>query len=557
MQGWSVFDAAIVGLSSQFLSGIGFFQLLRLGFSERKVSLPSAIGWALFCLLSHLVTGLLAFGVLLGIGIKDRWKLRQVGITAFSLLAGSAFFTLPFLAYRSYLVSSAIYYNHSSVGLLFFLGALAVTIGIRSPARYWVAFATLLFAPLILLPRLETLGISVPFHFYRLAMPAWILLFSGLALALDRIDRCGLWFLLPVLLGSAAFQVIESSPWFDPGPDGLPAREARIEVERVPQEFFVGGGGRTLVLGRTRASDFGLDFRLLEVFPGFSTLRGLHWEGSYANPVVSSYLATAFSPPVVLDYLSMDFPDCESFGRMLLQMVDVLDIGSFVWGQEELLQIPETRRRCWARMLDQGFPGFPFASSGRILYSGEWKRIVVLDRRLHAAAVPITPGRIHFPAALGKYPYFGEVMQLRFRAALEQHRPAPVSLLPEEGVRFQEWRGRVGDGDPTPGLGPLHSSSPGRFELEIPGRGMWVHFRMNPQPGLRIEDANGQSIPWFKGLPGVVFFGVGKVTLIYGRTPLMKLAYLISILFVSGWILFFIKTVLSPVNRNRIRSTNS
>ena len=542
LQGWSIFDAVVIGLSSQFLSGIGFFQLLRLAFQEAPPSKPRVLFWTGFCILSHLITGILASLVYLIIAFTRKWRRPDILKGIAILFAATAFFTLPFLAYRKWMISSTIYFNQSTWTLVLMALTAALSLWQRWKGSVWIVLATILYAPLILFPRLGAhLDESISFHFYRLAMPAWILFWAGLLGSADvRSSRSSvkrsMW---ACLLLTGLTLGTQMSPWWSVTRGSL-ALKPPLEVESYPDGWRKGTGGRTLVLGRTRSCDFGLDYILLGAFPGFSSIRGLHWEGSTGNAIISSYLVTLFGPPAVLDYYYLNPPYCGAFERVLKDAIQVLDIGYLVYGDVDLEWIPEPKRSCWKQVISKGLEEVPWIPAGSFRFQGEPKNILVVDPRHHSRAVYFNPHESYFATPNGKYPYFGGPVLARMNAAMEGVSQVAPGIYPEDRDTFNQELLRKPEPAVRSGVPPVTSLGKGRYRVGLPSNEAWVHLRVHPQPGMRIRDSKGAEIKFMKAYPGLVFRGAGTVEVTYQRTVLMWISYGVSLIF---WLVFLFRQV--------------
>ena len=536
LQGWSVFDAVVVGLSSQFLSGIAFFQLLRLAFRKETPSRGWVLFWTGGCMLSHLITGILAGWVYLALALSRRWKRSETVKGVVILFAATAFFTLPFLAYRNWMISSTIYFRQSTWTLCLMAVMAVLSVWQRWRGSIWILSAVFLYSPLILLPPLEArFAWSIPFHFYRLAMPAWILFWAGLLLSADAgiMRRSVRWGVGSGIALALITLGVQFRPWWEI-PTGSLALKPPLEVQDSPEGWRRGAGGRTLVLGRTRSCDFGLDYMLLGEFPGFSSIRGLHWEGSGGNAVITSYLVTLFGTPVVLDYFYLTVNQCEEFDRILKDAIDVFDIGYITYGEMDLEWIPEPKRTCWRRVLQAGLSGNPWISGGSFRFQGEDRKILIVDPSLHARAVFFNPHEAYFSTPSGKYPYFGGPVLGRMRAAVDGLSTRSPGIYPENRDAFERLLLEETDAKVPPGLPRFHESKGGRWDFDLPASGAWVHLRVHPQPGMQIRDGAGRAVELFKAYPGIVFRGSGQVTVEYTRTPWMWISYLISAAFWVG-----------------------
>jgi len=536
LQGWSVFDAVVTGLSSQFLSGIGFFQLLRLAFGRDRPARGGVLFWTGFCVLSHLVTGILAGAVYLILAYVHRWSRREILTGIGTLFAATAFFTLPFLAYRKWMISSTIYFRQSTWTLILLALTASLSLRQRWKGAPWLLLAAVLYAPLILFPPLEArFAWSIPFHFYRLAMPAWIFFWAGLLLSADfPLSRRSLRWGVGVCMFAGLITLgTQMRPWWDIPVGSLPLQPP-LEMETYPEGWRRGTGGRTLVLGRTRSCDFGLDYILLGAFPGFQSIRGLHWEGSNGNAVISSYLATLFGPPVVLDYYYLTLTNCGDFEKVLKDAIDVLDIGYIVYGEVDLDWIPEPKRACWKQALRTGVGGTPWIPGGRMRFQNEDRNILIVDPSLHARAVFFNPHESYFAHPSGKYPYFGGPVLARMRAAVDGLPNRSPAIFPEHREEFERILLRTPVSTVPSGLPQWAHLGGGRYRFDLPATNSWVHVRLHPQPGMRIRNETGRELPLFQAYPGLVFEGSGRVELEVRRTPLMWISYSISAVFWAG-----------------------
>jgi hypothetical protein len=165
-------------------------------------------------------------------------------------------------------------------------------------------------------------------------------------------------------------------------------------------------------------------------------------------------------------------------------------------------------------------------------------KILMVDPQLHARAVFFSPHESYFANPSGKYPYFGGPVLGRMRAAVDGLSTRAPAIFPENRDAFEkellhEYQTRVPPGSPQ-----FTQDQEGRYLLDLPSDGAWVHLRVHPQPGMRIRDEAGRDLPLYKAYPGLAFHGSGKVTVQYRRTPWMWFSYAISTGF---WLVFLFR----------------
>lgn len=532
LQGWGQFDLSLVGLTSQFLSGIPFFLLLRLRVAPESAPPRVFTLLVLLCLLSHLVTGVVAGLLWLDFARERKSSFREWAQEVLWLMGSGAFFFLPFWAYRKWMTSSTIYFDHNLwvLGLFILISTFA---WISRQRAGLVILATLIYSCLFWMPMVDGItGAPIAFHFYRLALPSWVLFWVGCMVVLDRVR--GSRFSRNTWLGMGAFVILFFWMGFPFLLKEIPEPQVgrRLSVITYPPEYDSGGGGRTLVTGRSRPCDFGLDYLMLERFPGFRSVKGLNWEGGYTHSIISSYLASLFRGPVVLDYLPKPWSNCGEFESLLLSMVELFDIEFLMNGAEDQWAMPDDSRRCMLGVLMNWVQDNRLAQVGGVQIGAELKTLYRFSGIRRSSWMRVGRDQVHFPAPTGKYPYFGGAVDLMMEYAIRGQKRVFFGLPEDRPVWATIQRAWVGNPAPTPvedDASRLRQVGAGQYELDLPLEGSGFFLPWTAQPGLTLKTAEGLELPFVRGLPGVLSHGAGRIRIDFGRTPLMWVSYLISI----------------------------
>ena len=514
-QGLSLSDLLVIGLSGQFL-GAGFFFLLLREISGRFRPVRSGILLALV-LLSHIVMGIAGLIlVVVHFHSKPLKSLLQCLCVGFGL---SGFFWIPFLASREWATTATIFrpepFLWASISLLFTLASF------RMARRAFPVFLAsfLLFFPCVIGPWLLSEGIPVPaFHYYRFAMPALLLLFSGSALWMDetpsRIPRHLPWLmvaLLPLLFSPLRIDP-KSSLW----------KPSRMDFTSLPPsspEY-----GRDWILEHERSFGFGIDSMLMLKDPGFRSVKGLFWESGRSNPLISSYLATLVNSPVVLDYYYFHGYSCEFQKCLVDRFIEDYSIKRILIPESGMPRSarPE-QQECFREILNSGkTPESDFVPKGSMQINED--RYLALEVRsrsgTNAAVEIVDPARI-----VESRSYQGashqNVIQNRHASCLTYGvRPG---VFVEEAAYPMVGRIRSehpGSGTPGGMSGSLGEVSPGRFDLELPSpTPVWAWIKLSYFPGVSLRDESGAAAPLIPAYPGMLAYGKGRLTLEYADPP--------------------------------------
>ena len=536
LQGLSSMDVFITGLSAETLGGVFFVLLLRhllLG----KHHLAGIL--VALTLLSHLVIGPVAFLTLLVWAFtgKRLALLREAGWT----LGLVAFFLLPAVAYRGFLFSSTIY-REPPVFLFLMLGLAAVLL-LRDRRGLPLALTGFILAlPQEVYGIAAELGIVFPdYHYYRLLMPATILLGAALAAFWERVEAGGAetgWSLgRRVVLGLVvflAFFLLRDHPPHLYDFDSPAYRHTEVpEIDLPPGE----GIERVHVIHLERASDFYLDS--LAFAQGSEALfsKGLFWESSRNNPHLTSYLATTLSTDnQVLDYWYFKSAPCDLLRCFLDHFIRDNALGRFLVAELGLVSyIDAERQECYASTLEDGTEHFRFEKTGDLIVKGTVHRLYdVLPRggEMTKSGVEVVAAEaVRFLDPIDRHA-FAESPSDTFAACREGTVNRRVYFHAEEEGRLRKALDVVG-----PAIG---GSAAVKISIERLGRGEYaleidspepVLFRvkLNYYPGFELLTDGGEELEIYDGLGHISAIGHGRMTLRHRRTPVMWTGYLVSL----------------------------
>lgn len=550
VQGWSFFDLYVVGLSTQFLSGIGFFALCRMWVKPEVYRRKWALFWAVSSLLSHIVVGLISVGIL-GVLSYRQNRLSKAASDVIIAIGACSFYFIPFFWYGKYLNSSSIYFIHT-----WYLFGLMAAAAMLSRPRWresggFYLICLFLYGCLTVLAAWDMrYNFNIPFHFYRLAIISYFLFSVTIAEGVDAFSASGgrRWLLSALNVGFLSYFLVFSKFWFPQAP-GFTARPAPIQIDDSGANYLPADPyGRYFVLGDIRAPDTGLDSLLMARHPEFRSSKGLFWESAYANPLHSSYLVSMFSPPVVLDYLfDPDFLNCEYLRRLTDQYFWLFNIKGMIASDTDFNYLPPPKKDCWRTILSNGTVRFHLAKRGEIRFGGKIKNVYQLDFRPPYAWVSgvtnnlvevISRDQIQFLPASGKFPYFGGAAVHRFQAAKSTRAPdATLFALPEDRQVFDrlaaaEEGDRMRDAAPVV---PALKLPDGTLQIDLPAEPTWFFLKWSPQPGTVLTDSIGHPLEFVRAVPGIIGRAQGRIHVTVQRTPLMKFSYGISLIFLFAF----------------------
>lgn len=518
-QGLSLMDLVRTGLTSQFLGGVFFILLLRELISDRR---STRVAFFLtLSILSHIVMGFVAVALLVSmrLGQKEcRRGIKELGVS----LGMTAFFWIPFVAYRGFLEAGKVVITaHLELSAL---AAVSFLTFIKIPKMRWA----ILLCALILLP--NTLGAfslsayeALPvFHYYRFVMPAILILWTVLNLRssgsrpLEVVSVILSVLLIAVIARDSRFMQIDlQSTYYKP------AEVTHISLPKLQ------GVGRVWTIGKERTSDFGMDSFLSVLDPDYRSVKGLFWESSRSNSLISSFIATFLGPHgVVLPHQYFEGINCDQTACMMNRFIDDFGITRIQVDREFVLPyLKSPRRACMAQI---------FQKEKRI---GERKLIAVggfRDEELQYVAYDILPKsppiRISSLDHLKMIRSHGdESLRTYLESCLDPHASAPT-LIPdrkrgeiEEAIQGR--RSAISD------LGSVDRIQSGEYAVSVPAKDpVLFHLPISYLPGLRLTDVHGKVLPHFESYPGLLGVGHGAMKLSYHRPLWMWVGYGISIL---------------------------
>ncbi|QSQ19649.1 hypothetical protein JY651_30610 [Pyxidicoccus parkwayensis] len=543
-QGLCFLDLFRVGITSQFLGAAFFFAVVaELHAPPRPLRLALLMAGVV---LSHLIMGLAA-GALVLLALPRFLRAPRL-LGALALGAGlSAFFWLPFLAYRGLMVRNLVQVEQTGWAVALACVPVAV-LGWNRGMRHLAAGVVVLLVPSIFARIFEGAPWLPPLHYYRF-------------------DICGI-----VLVPAVAAAVLESAPesltrrWVVRGAAigalatvgilfplrvglTLPQRLAREgsfhrEAAPGPDALF----GRHFVLEYTRSFDFAVENYLSVLDEESRGPKGLFWESNTANHLVSSYLATLVGRPVILDHFLFGDFACPFQQCVLDHFLADFNITRFSVDTRVLSARPQkpgtplesitSRSACYARTFEQGGTSrFRFVPEPSFAVNGFPFRTVRVEARadvpggpaLNSAVELIPPSELMPFEREDRYffnPYFLPIgpactARIHLRQTLVES---------EDWQRLQDALAGVGSSlELPPEPVTLRKEEKGVYLIELPEGGPRLFkVKLAWFPGMRLVDRRGMEQPLFRGYPHMLGIGEGPLRLEYRRPPVIWLGYAIS-----------------------------
>jgi hypothetical protein len=363
-QGMSFQDLWQTGLSSQILGGIFFFLLLYL-IREKSNSFIKIFIVISGLILSHLVVALagafflIVYFVCL-IANKDQNRIKTLFFASLSSLCLCSFFWLPFLRYRNYMSSA-----HLSSTSLNVLALFSLLFLLQYFLKYFVAQKRdLLDEPVVIASCLLCLlvfseawlrkwGVPTPvLHYYRFEIYVLVGLVISSGIFLEKYFSNRAQLVLPLFLLIFIVYQFPMMHYFFSEARLTPTRLGDLESD--PARVARALNGRTLTLEPERTVDFSIDSLLWINNENYRSVKGLYWESTKTNNLLSTYLASILSPPVVLDYFYLHDFSCR-------QRMCILDHFAWDFGIKNLIApragvlpyLTKESQSCWAQILSE------------------------------------------------------------------------------------------------------------------------------------------------------------------------------------------------------------
>lgn len=557
-QGLSFCDLLIAGLTSQVLAGALFFFLIREVFGKKRVDAVGGILAGIF--LTHIVISFVALFVVGLFLIQERRLRNWIRIGLWCLT--TAFFLVPFVITQAYLVSSRLtIFEPWRLFLFALIGLLLFWKDPRIRLLLTVACALLMSILLAVGPDVHTQSLTrlgtwffgrtvfeLPaFHYYRFAMPALFLVIVAAGFQIDRWQELprGKGRMLLVLYLLAGLLVVRSEIGSRiQSYDTTGGATVEGGLEKIGDNLNWSkdeGIPRTWVIGNSRAIDFGLESYLSLSQPQIFFNKGLLWESSRNTLLTSSYLATLFGPPTVLDYFYFFGYDCKARACLIDLMSRDQGLQSLVFSTESPPQyLDEQERACMQEILTQGTAEVTFAPVGSLQVNNTRLQTFHLQprtpqdgERRHFVEI-IDPTDIKFYADERKRFYFAPLLEEYFGACIHKELSPHTIFIRAEGKADLEkfMSGGKERLTSTQAVARGVRISSGNYRINVTGTDGPSLFRikLNYFPGLRLRSASGEELPIFEGLSGLVGFGAGELTLVYERPLSFYLAYMLSVL---------------------------
>ncbi|NTX51404.1 hypothetical protein [Myxococcus sp. CA039A] len=547
-QGLCFLDLFRVGITSQFLGAVFFFAV-----TAELYGTPRPLRMALLLagvVLSHLIMGLAA-GVLVILSLPRIVRVPRL-MGALVLGAGlSAFFWLPFLAYRGLMVSNRVMVEQTGWSVA--LACLPVALfGWTRGMRLLAAGTVTLLLPSLFARVFEDAAWLPSLHYYRFDICGLVLVPAVAAAVLDALPATtSPW--RTRLVRSAALAALGLVTWLFPLRSGLTlpdriAQGTRFEQEAapIPDERF----GRHFVLEYRRAFDFAVESYLGAMDEEFKGPKGLFWESNTANHLVSSYMATLVGRPVILDHFYFGSFTCPFQQCVLDHFLADFNVTRFSVDARVLAARPvepgtpleaiTARAACYTRTLELGGTSrFRLVPEPSFSVNGAPFRTLRVEPREDIPGGPALNSAVEVFAPSELMPFEREE-RFFYNAYFHPIGPACEARihLRQTLVGDAEWQplhDALAHAGPSVNLPPapvsLHKEGRGTYRLELPEGGPRLFkVKLAWFPGMRLVNEQGIEQPLFRAYPHLLGLGQGTLRLEYQRPPILWAGYVISAL---------------------------
>jgi hypothetical protein len=552
LQGMSLVDLFITGLSNQFLAGIGLFvvckQLIDPTPNQRRILVFACS----FAILSHIVVGVTCF-MLVGFHYLKNESKRNALFDLLTILGLCSFYVVPFLLNKNLLVSSNIF--RFQPWPAFVISVLAVVFYRKDKTtNVFLITSTLLLSTVTVISKIEFLNELFPrFHYYRFTIIAFYLLIVGIAAGISRepVNNSGQLLRKRIGLGLGVGLLV----YFFSSFNLQKVNTHWPSLQRTHLDYSQVGDlntptyGRYLVFGKDRSSDTGVDSLLSVHHPEFRSSKGLFWESSYTNTMQSSFLATLLSPPVVLDFFYYYGYSCPVQKCLMDQYFRIFNVNGFIGNIDYLNFIEPPQKECFQKTIQEGTNYFSFHQTGSFRVNSESYPIYRLEHKSgvtppasysNEAVEILNPATIKILQTNRNY-FHREVMEKVYQDCNRDFTQSsmPAYLLPGEAAKFEELRKKF----PTPNRSHeqqagvvLNKVTDHEFTFQLPKEPTWFLLKLAPQPGMRILNEQGESISLLKGMPHTFGVGSGTMKVVFDRSWSFWLGYFITLSTIMFWV---------------------
>ena len=530
-QGLSFPDILITGLTAEVLGAVFSLVLFRrLVDGEGNLTLLLVL-----TILSHLVMGPIAvFTVLVFAVLQKRWSLlKDVGFA----LWVSMFFLGPMLLYREALFSSTIFRPLPYFLIIFLVYAAVMLAPGRRPYLPFAVVGICLVLPQelnSLTGKLFDFSLFPPYHYYRLGMPALLMLVIACAgLIEEKIEHRSSSYLRYATVILLAFFLLRDFEIH--GYDLDSPAYGQQNLETVDLGISSETPSRTFVIHDERPCDFYVDALLVSQGSDALFNKGLYWESSRNNVLLSSYLATVLDrSSLVLDYWYYQTSSCRELSCFLDHFIAANNLGFILVGDlAEVSYLDRERQGCYQTVLSLGTEHFVFERLRTVHLGDDIYGLYAVHSEsngLSNAGVEVVqpedlaPVDLSAGAWLAKGPIEDTILACRERTAnrriyLEEEALEALEedlagwSAPAAAEAVVEWRRR----------------GSGRYEIFIDhDEPVLFAVKLNAYPGFELQDSAGKPIELYEGLGVMVARGHGRMELVWRRPLGMKLCYAVT-----------------------------
>jgi hypothetical protein len=537
LQGMTIDDLLFIGLSNQFLSGIGFFWICKEIIQESKNAKRNIMFATIFSLLSHIIVGAISFGLTV-LFLAFNKKIKNKTKPLIYILGICSFYIVPFLYYKSYLVSSNIFKFQPWIP--FTLAIIALVIFYRFiETRIFLVLSVVLFATETIFPKLDLIGIKVPiFHYYRFTIVAYFLLILGISTILNLKESSKKNSLLSLTIG--AFFIYNTLNIFSIRTDyfKMPAvKQAELKLNSPIQmdENF----GRYLVFSNDKSAGTGIESLLSISSPNYRFTKGLFWESSSTNMIESSFMATFLGPPMVLDYFYLYKYPCEVRRCLMDEHFHLYNIKGIVANFNNLNYVAADEKKCYMDMINQGTDKYNFSPKEKFQYFQNTYYVYQIDAKTEdaknvlEAVEAISLSRIKVADA-NLLKASEQVVRTNLNACIgEPQQAMTLYIQAREKAKFEKMQ----KDNPLANSNQLVSQnikltkvSENEYRFGLSNQLSWFALKLSPQPGLILLDHEGKELPTLRGMPYTIGIGKGEMRILFKRTWVMWGSYILSLI---------------------------
>ena len=523
-QGLGWHDLLHTGLTNQFLS-LTFLIFLIIAIHKQKNSIIISLLLTL-CILSHLVTGIVACGILLCnyiLTLNSKY-LKQFGTG----IGTSLFFLLPFLYYSKYNVSNQIL---EELPLIFGLIAILSLYDIKSIKNnnlktLSISAAVLLLPGLIAISELYQIIVdNLPStHFTRFNIYAILLLLLYSSYRIDEVKIKSKKIIMPITVLTILLSTLIISYGTYNFPSNDPEHNSinHIKINNILENSHV------LTIKADRPLGFDINTYLYARGSNATFAKGLFWESTRNNNILTSYhmtLMDVVSP--MLYYIYLIDPSCDQYNCVFENMINDYGLEKIIIQKHKNNKnaIPyanQNRIDCFNKFIDEGTQNknielLSIEESKHYTY--EIYEIIETNKKKQVNEIRISKKTQIHQINSDEIWGFNDAVANTHSCPNEEHQHLYTR---QEPIKVEN--------NNTYTTKNFTKISSGKYKVDIESEAP-VIFTINKNylPGLQIKGTSNPQI--FDGSHYIIGKGHNEMTLEYKKPIIFYLGYFISIIF--------------------------